>query len=187
MRNKYNEDITITTHISLVYAYHHHQPRCARIYFSRWHTHDESPLLLFFFLFFFNSAFLKMKRTRTASPESSSSRTPSPTPALKQPRPDAETTGSSIECSEGLCAERPVRFESHEALRSHYVTAHSFVCRGVVAQRQDGGEAVGEVLGDGNGIRNGEEEECGKIFPEERLLDLVSTSLSPWPYSILIL
>jgi hypothetical protein len=116
-----------------------------------------------------------MKRTRTASPESSSSRTPSPTPALKQPRPDAESTESAIECSEGLCAERSVRFENHEALRSHYVTAHSFVCRGVVTRRQDGSEAVGEVLGDGNGNAEGEEE-CGKIFPEERLLELVSTS-----------
>lgn len=83
-----------------------------------------------------------------------------------------------------------MRFETHEALRSHYVTAHSFVCRGTVSRGKDGREAVfGEVLGDGNGNGSvGGEEECGKIFPEERLLELVSTPallVSPMTYLIL--
>ncbi|KAJ9114433.1 hypothetical protein QFC20_001576 [Naganishia adeliensis] len=94
---------------------------------------------------------------------------------------DASTSAEPlIRCTIGpICSASPQTFPTQKALQSHYIKAHSFVCKGLVsrdrAQRGLQAANVQDALGDGQGIR--EMEECGKIFPEERLLEL--TLLTP--------
>jgi hypothetical protein len=138
-----------------------------------------------------------MKRSRSASTSpapswsSLSSTDPARTPSNLESSPsvhrshkhvrsaqDASTSAETlIRCTIGpICSSSPQTFSTQKALQSHYVKAHSFVCKGLVSRdrKQWGlqGANAEDTLGDEQG--SGEMEECGKIFPEDRLLELVS-------------
>jgi hypothetical protein len=100
---------------------------------------------------------------------------------VRVPQEASSSAEPLIRCTIGpICSASPQTFPTQKALQSHYIKAHSFVCKGLVSRdRISQGIRVGasppDALGDGRGI--GEMEECGKIFPEERLLELVSRRL----------
>ncbi|KAJ9102402.1 hypothetical protein QFC21_002802 [Naganishia friedmannii] len=90
-----------------------------------------------------------------------------------------------IECTVGpICCVSPQTFTNQQALQSHYIKAHSFICRGLVSPRklhqresQMGARYEnGNTLGEGQ-REDSELEECGRIFPEERLLELIGDLL----------
>lgn len=106
---------------------------------------------------------------------------------------DASTSAEPlIRCTIGpICSASPQTFSTQKALQSHYVKAHSFVCKGLVSRdrKQWGlqGANAEDTLGDGQG--SGEMEECGKIFPEERLLELVSgrfPCINPLSFNVIV-
>lgn len=113
-----------------------------------------------------------MKRTRTQSSSPSPDRSETTSPQPKHTRPEHEA--AKWQCTLGpICGAVPRTFPTQAALQSHYITEHSFICRGAVRGRdEDQGQGDGTALGDGDegvGV-------CGKVFPEERLLELVRPS-----------
>lgn len=141
-----------------------------------------------------------MKRSHSASPTPSwsslsshdsddagpsTSRTSPTYRSHKHIRSGENTSSTSadqvITCTVGpICSASPQTFTSQQALQSHYIKAHSFICKGLVSpnkslrqQQQAGfGSKHGNALGEGQG-EDTEMEECSRIFPEERLLELV--------------
>lgn len=121
----------------------------------------------------------------TSSSSSSPSRSarPSASPASKHSRLPPSLSSSSHTCSlPPTCDADPPTFASADEVESHYRKLHSLVCECEVdAEPADGTLERG---GNEKGKARAHQTKCGAIFPEQRLMDLVSDSLVTEPARI---